>query len=92
MDEISIDRLVFEIPGLNAAQARDLAQRVGAGIAAASARYDTAFKAAKFDALAVDLNDLALNNLAPNDLAARQGVPRLAEAIVSALLIQMGGR
>jgi len=82
MDEISIDRLVFDIPGLNAAQARDLAQRVGAGIAAASTRDETAFKSAKFDALAVDLNDLAM----------RQGVSRLAEAIVSALLIQMGGR
>jgi len=82
MDEISIDRLVFDIPGLNAAQARDLAQRVGAGIAAASTRENTAFNGARFDALAVDLNDLA----------ARQGVPRLVEAIVSALLIQMGGR
>ncbi len=82
MDEISIDRLVFNIPGLNAAQARDLAQRVGAGIAAASTSDNAAFNGANFDALAVDLNDLA----------ARQGVSRLAEAIVSALLIQMGGR
>ena len=82
MDEISIDRLVFDIPGLNAAQARDLAQRVGAGIAAASTGDDAAFNGAEFDALAVDLNDLAV----------RQGIPRLAEAIVSALLTQMGGR
>lgn len=82
MDEISIDRLVFDIPGLNAEQARDLAQRVGAGIADASTRENAAFNGTRFDALAVDLNDLA----------ARQGVPRLAEAIVSALLIQMGGR
>jgi hypothetical protein len=82
MDEISIDRLVFDIPGLNAAQARDLAQRVGAGLAAASTRDDTAFESAKFDALSVDLNDIA----------GRQGVPRLADAIVSALLIQIGGR
>jgi hypothetical protein len=82
MDEISIDRLVLDIPGLNATQARDLAQRVGAGIAAASTPDNTALKGTKFDALSVDLNDLA----------ARQGVPRLAEAIVSALLIQMGGR
>lgn len=82
MDEISIDRLVFDIPGLNAAQARDLAQRVGAGIAAASTRDDAAFTGARFDALAVDLNEITV----------RQGVPRLAEAIVNALLIQMGGR
>jgi hypothetical protein len=82
MDEISIDRLVFDIPGLNAAQARDLAQRVGAGIADASTRENTAFSGTRFDALSVDLNDLS----------AHQGVPRLAEAIVSALLIQLGGR
>jgi hypothetical protein len=82
MDEISIDRLVFDIPGLNAAQARDLANRVGAGIAAASKSDNAAFNGAKLDALAVDLNDLALH----------QGIPRLAEAIVNALLIQMGGR
>jgi hypothetical protein len=82
MDEISIDRLVLDIPGLNAAQARDLAQRVGVGIAAASGRDNTAYKGATFDALAVDLNDLPAN----------QGIPRLAEAIVNALLIQMGGR
>jgi hypothetical protein len=82
MDEISIDRLVLDIPGLNAAQARDLAERVGAGIAAASTRDNTAYQGANFDALAVDLNGLTTH----------QGVPRLAEAIVSALLIQMGGR
>jgi hypothetical protein len=82
MDEISIDRLVLDIPGLNAAQARDLAERVGAGIAAASTRDNTAYQGANFDALAVELNGLV----------AHQGVPRLAEAIVSALLIQMGGR
>lgn len=82
MDEISIDRLVLDIPGLNAAQARDLAERVGKGIAAASTQDNSAYKGANFDALAVDLNDQAT----------QQGVPRLAEAIVSALLIQMGGR
>ncbi|MGA8087125.1 MAG: hypothetical protein WCA10_07455 [Terracidiphilus sp.] len=82
MDEISIDRLVLDIPGLNAAQARDLAQRVGTGLAAASTRDDTAFKSADFDALAVDLNDIA----------GRQGVARLADDIVSALLIHLGGR
>jgi hypothetical protein len=81
MDEISVDRLVIDIPGLNAAQARNLAQHIGAGIAAAS-RDNAAQKLARFDTLSVDLNGLAAN----------QGIPRLAEAIVSALLIQIGGR
>jgi hypothetical protein len=83
MDEISIDRLVLDIPGLNAAQGRDLARRVGEGLAAASTAHNTTTDTgANFDALAVDLNDRA----------AAQGIPRLAEAIVNALLIQMGGR
>jgi hypothetical protein len=77
MDEISIDRLIFDIPGLNAAQARDLAQRVGEGLAQASSNTQT-----NFDALAVDLNYPA----------AAQGIPRLADSIVRALLMQMGGR
>jgi hypothetical protein len=82
MDEISIDRLVLDIPGLNAAQGRDLARRVGEGLAAASTAHNTTDTGANFDALAVDLNDRA----------AAQGIPRLAEAIVNALLIQIGGR
>jgi hypothetical protein len=82
MDEISIDRLVLDIPGLNAAQARDLGQRIGEGLAAASTRNNASYAGADLDALAVDLNDLPANT----------GIPRLAEAIVSALLIQIGGR
>lgn len=82
MDEISIDRLVLDIPGLNAAQARDLGQRIGKGLAAAKTADNTSFTRADFDVLAVDLNDLPINT----------GIPRLAEAIVSALLIQIGGR
>jgi hypothetical protein len=77
MDEISIDRLIFNIPGLNAAQARDLGQRVGEGLAQASSKTQT-----NFDALTVDLNYPA----------AGQSIPRLADSIVRALLMQMGGR
>jgi hypothetical protein len=81
MDEISVDRLVIDIPGINAAQARKLAQHVGAGIATAS-RDNAAKTPVSFDTLSVDLNGLA----------AKEDIPRLAEAIISALLIQMGGR
>ena len=76
MDEISIDRLIFDIPGLNAAQARDLAQRVGEGLAGAASNTE-----GTFDALAVDLNYPATS----------ENIPRLAESIVRALLTQMGG-
>jgi len=82
MDEISIDRLVLDIPDLNAAQARDLAQHIGTGLATSSTKDNTPHTGADYDSLAVDLNDRA----------ADQGIPRLAEAIVSALLNQMGGR
>lgn len=77
MDEISIDRLILNIPGLNATQARELGQRIGEGLADASSS-----KEANFDALAVDLNNRGTS----------QSIPRLAESIVSALLTQMGGR
>ena len=85
MDEISIDRLILDIPGLNPAQARDLAQHIGKGLAAASARDNTPYNGADFDALAVDLNDLPFGQ--PG-----RSIPCLAEAIVSALLTQIGDR
>jgi hypothetical protein len=77
MDEISIDRLILDIPGLNAAQARALAQRVGEGLAAASSNTE-----GTFDSLGVDLNFPVTG----------ENIPRLAEFIVQALLTQMGGR
>ena len=77
MDEISIDRLILDIPGLDAAQARDLAQHIGAGLAASPLRTgDT-----DFGSLSINLNHPA----------SISSVPRLAEAIVRALLTQMGG-
>jgi hypothetical protein len=89
MDEISVDRLVLDIPGLNPAQARDLGQRVaqhiGKGLAAAATRDNHPYTTADLDALAVDLNDLPVGH-------SGQSIPRLAEAIASALLIQIGGR
>lgn len=78
MDEISIDRLILEIPGLNAAQARDLAQRVGEGLAA----HVSSSTQTSFDSLSVDLNS-------PE---AGQNIPRLADSVVRAVLMQMGGR
>jgi hypothetical protein len=77
MDEISIDRLIFDIHGLNATQARDLAQRVGEGLAGATSSTQRTF-----DALAVNLNYPASS----------EDIPRLAESIIGALLAQMGGR
>jgi len=76
MDEISIDRLIFDIPGLNVEQARDLAQCVGEELAVAVSNTE-----GFFDALAVNLNSPAT----------RASIPRLAESIVRALLSQMGG-
>jgi len=37
MDDISIDRLILEIPGLDAEQGRELARRIGEQLAAADA-------------------------------------------------------
>jgi hypothetical protein len=80
LDRILIDRLVLDIPGLTPGQARALGRQIGKGLAATSAAVPHG--GASFDALAVDLNDLPSNTT----------IPRLAEAIVSALLIQIGGR
>jgi hypothetical protein len=78
MDEITIDRLVLDIPGLTPGQAKDLAAHVGAGLAAAP--KSSALGDVNFDALSINLNDrVPTSNL-----------PRLADAIVNALLRQMG--
>lgn len=74
MDDISIERLVLNVPGLNAKQAEELAQRVGDGLAAGPVRSGS------FGTLNVELNDQAISN----------DVPRLANAIVGSLLRQIG--
>jgi hypothetical protein len=73
MDDISIDRLIFDLPGLTPEQARDVARKVGESLAA------LAKAPASFDTLRVDLNQQADG----------KDVPRLANAIVSSLLRQM---
>jgi hypothetical protein len=40
-DDVSIDRLVLDIPGLNAEQAARVARRVGERLAGASGSFDT---------------------------------------------------
>jgi len=73
MDDILIDRLVLNVPGLSTHQAEDLARRVGEGLASASPRQGD------FGSLIVDLNDRALS----------KDLPRLAEAIINSLLQQL---
>jgi hypothetical protein len=88
MDEISIDRLVLDLPGLTLEQARDVAERVGQGLADAEAgrvKHTASYVGDEgFDALSVDLNDKGLN------YRAAAGTSRLADAIVASLLKQMG--
>jgi hypothetical protein len=88
MDEISIDRLVLDIPGLTPEQAKDVAERVGQGLADTDARTvkhpASDLGDESFDALSVDLNDNALN------YRTGSGTSRLADAIVASLLKQMG--
>jgi hypothetical protein len=74
MADISIDRLVFEVPGLTAGEAGELAQRVGAGLSKLS------IPSAAFGTLTVDLNEQASSH----------DIPRLANAIVDSLIRQMG--
>lgn len=73
MDDISIDRLVLEIPGITIAEAEDLASRIGEGLAAGAA------VSGSFDVLSFD---------AAGHVTAA-GVPRLANAVVASLLRQM---
>lgn len=82
MSNITIDRLVFDIPGLTPGQAQDLAERVGSGLAAAADReaLSPALSDVSFDGLSIDLNErVPVANL-----------PRLADDIVNTLLKQMG--
>jgi hypothetical protein len=74
MDDILIERLVLDIPGLTPAQAEELSQQVGKGLAAAKP------KEGSFGSLLVDLNDQATS----------RDLPRLAEAIVGSIMQQIG--
>lgn len=74
MDDILIDRLVLDIPGLTPAQAEELSQQVGKGLAAAKP------KEGNFGLLIIDLNDQATS----------RDLPRLAEAIVDSIMQQIG--
>ena len=73
MDDILIERLVLDIPGLTSAQAEELSKRVGEGLAKAKPRE------AEFGTLIVDLNEQATS----------RNLPRLAREIVDSLLRQM---
>jgi hypothetical protein len=74
MDDILIDRLVLDIPGLTPTQAKELSQRVGQGLA------DAKPKEGSFGSLTVDLNEQATS----------RNLPRLAEEIVDSILRQIG--
>jgi hypothetical protein len=86
MDEISIDRLVLDIPGLTPQEAREVAERVGQGLADAGPAKSPASSVGDvgFDALYIDLNDNTLN------YGSASGTSRLSDAIVASLLKQMG--
>jgi hypothetical protein len=75
MDEISIERLVLEVPGLSPEAAHDLAQQVGAGLAAATKPA----QGGSFDSLTVSLDGFD-----------RGSLPRLADAIVQSVMRQIG--
>lgn len=74
MDDIFIERLVLDIPGLTPAQAEEVSAHVGKGLAAAKP------KEGSFGSLVIDLNDQA----------AGRDLPRLAEAIVDSIMQQIG--
>lgn len=72
---ITIDRLILHLPSLSPAQARELAHRVGIGLAAAH----PATSSTSFSSLPIELDP----RIPSGDL------PRLSDAIVHALLTQM---
>jgi hypothetical protein len=76
MDEISIDRLVLEVPGLSPDAAGELAQRVGAGLSAAN----TSRAAGSFRRLQVNLEGPYNGD----------DIPRLADAIVQSVMRRIG--
>ena len=83
MDDITIDRLVLNIPGLTVDDSKEVSDRVGKGLADAATK-DSGPKENNFGTLTVDLNvDL-------NDQAASRNLPRLADMIVESILRQIG--
>ena len=74
MDDIYIERLVLDIPGLSTENAKELSKRVGDGLAKKSP------KEGSFGTLTVDLNEQATS----------RNLPRLADEIVDSLLRQIG--
>ena len=74
MDEIMIDRLVLDLPGMTTARAGELTKRIGEGLAAASKTGGS------FGSLTIDLNEQALS----------RDLPHLAENIVDAIMRQIG--
>jgi len=74
MDDIYIERLILDIPGLTAGQAEELSGQVAKGLAAAKPGNGS------FKSLLVELNDQATGN----------DLPRLAEAIVESIVQQIG--
>jgi hypothetical protein len=74
MDDILIERLVLDIPGLTPAQAEELSQHVGKGLSNAEP------KDGDFESLVVELNDQA----------ASRDLHRLAEDIVDSIMQQIG--
>jgi hypothetical protein len=81
MDEILIDRLVLEVPGLTPAAAEQLAKKVGEGLAsAANTGNAKPAQGGGFSHLTVNWEDhLDGSNM-----------PRLADAIVQAVMRQIG--
>jgi hypothetical protein len=76
MDDIYIERLVLDIPGLTTENAKELAKRVGDKLAEEKKKP----RAGEFGTLTVDLNEQATS----------RNLPRLADEIVSSLLRQIG--
>ena len=74
MDDITIERLVLDIPGLSVPEAKELSERVGKGLAAASPEEGN------FGMLTIDLNEQAIS----------RNLPRLADMIVESILRQIG--
>ena len=74
MDDILIERLVLDIPGLTPAQAEEVSKRVGKGLAEAK------IPKGDFGNLTIDLNEQATS----------RNLPHLADEIVSSLLRQIG--
>jgi hypothetical protein len=74
MDDIYIERLVLNIPGLSTENAKELAKQVGDGLAQKHPPEGN------FGSITVDLNEQATS----------RNLPRLADQIVNSLLRQIG--